>query len=1096
MCRIMTVVIVGLAALCASVVPASAQNLVVNPSFESSSPGSGWPSGYGMWSGDAAASVTAQQGVVPAAGSRMLKFVYGGPSASALVACQVRQIIDVRGSMGLIRANGAAVTLKALFNRVQLDAQTDTRFILQVYAFAGAPSTAPTQLESGSWIAQHFAELLSDSDILTWQTAEAIMHLPVNTDFVCIEVAAYENVHNDTSGTEFDGHYCDLVECAVLADPTIRLSICEAVASMVAQVGFEGGLPYVAPPRAPVVNGIVTLDMEDLASCFALFGSHMDRIALYGAGESAQLLGHIAFSYTYDDYRERRGVYAYVFVHNDEPPMTPSNARDWPYKVDGWEYYDEGEYPVSMLIPPGMSAVVPGNVAKTPVLFVHGINTGFDNCWENVPELVNSSTYECWRFEYPHDSAIDKNAHLLGLAVDRVLHGGIPGHTGYSADRIALVAHSMGGLVARQYIQSAEYFHRGAVSKLLMFGTPNHGSYSSYRSRYDRDFLTVGSDGLNINDPAAPAHEMMTPGSQYLTNLNALAPRTLATGLTARDYLVVAGVRDYPIPGTGGLTLPHREIFRQDDGFVAAASASLLEWGIPLALSDRHHMNLKLQDESNDATGIIEFFLNPSYNPTISTPNLPNAVFCFLDDYENVPCRDDHNVDDKLGILEFRILNVPGSVDRYRIDLPDNQSSTVMNLTANAGASLGDGNRYLKRITSGGNEFFSIVQRQTFEKEIAFWAQEGTYDLRFYDGSTHWGTFPAAVDFHPLGTASATIALDATSCVAINAPNQSRLTRLKAAPLSYEYAVDATVDTLVFSLSSETSPADFSRHDFRLVDPNGRTIDVATALADPALDVFENTEYGPIQYLIPNPVPGTWRLQHDDSVPAPAVHAYLYAGFRATLAVVGHEHAAGDSLVCRVTVSGAADCTTQNQGLTLALTRPGETAPVNLGPAPLIDLGGGQFEALIGDLESGQYRLTLDVACQDSELGSLVRTAVLDVWVDRAADDVSSVHDDDPQQSPAVDVPMRIRSAAPNPFNPQTTIAYEIPARQAVRMAIYDLSGRLVRRLLESEVQEAGSYEVVWNGRSDNGTIMSSGVYFCRVEAGGRVQTIKLALLK
>ena len=83
----------------------------------------------------------------------------------------------------------------------------------------------------------------------------------------------------------------------------------------------------------------------------------------------------------------------------------------------------------------------------------------------------------------------------------------------------------------------------------------------------------------------------------------------------------------------------------------------------------------------------------------------------------------------------------------------------------------------------------------------------------------------------------------------------------------------------------------------------------------------------------------------------------------------------------------------------------------------------------------------------------------------------------------------------PNPFNPQTTIAYDIPSASRVRLLVMDVSGRLVRTLVD-ENQEPGSRSVVWNGRDDAGSAVSSGVYFYVLDAGKERLTKKLVLLK
>jgi hypothetical protein len=87
----------------------------------------------------------------------------------------------------------------------------------------------------------------------------------------------------------------------------------------------------------------------------------------------------------------------------------------------------------------------------------------------------------------------------------------------------------------------------------------------------------------------------------------------------------------------------------------------------------------------------------------------------------------------------------------------------------------------------------------------------------------------------------------------------------------------------------------------------------------------------------------------------------------------------------------------------------------------------------------------------------------------------------------------------PNPFNPQTTISYDLPASskpERVRLWIIDISGRMVRTLVDEE-QGGGSYRVEWQGRDDRGEAVSSGVYFYVLDvAGGERRTRKLVLLK
>lgn len=83
----------------------------------------------------------------------------------------------------------------------------------------------------------------------------------------------------------------------------------------------------------------------------------------------------------------------------------------------------------------------------------------------------------------------------------------------------------------------------------------------------------------------------------------------------------------------------------------------------------------------------------------------------------------------------------------------------------------------------------------------------------------------------------------------------------------------------------------------------------------------------------------------------------------------------------------------------------------------------------------------------------------------------------------------------PNPFNPITTISYQVPRQSEVRIEIYTTLGQKVRTLLNDQ-KEPGAYEAIWNGRSDGGAQVSSGVYLYRMIAGNFVQTRKMVLMK
>ena len=86
--------------------------------------------------------------------------------------------------------------------------------------------------------------------------------------------------------------------------------------------------------------------------------------------------------------------------------------------------------------------------------------------------------------------------------------------------------------------------------------------------------------------------------------------------------------------------------------------------------------------------------------------------------------------------------------------------------------------------------------------------------------------------------------------------------------------------------------------------------------------------------------------------------------------------------------------------------------------------------------------------------------------------------------------------ATPNPFNPTTEIRFHLPHRSRVELNVYDLRGRLVRSLEDSDAVEAGSHIRVWDGKDRHGRFLASGVYFYRLVAGDFHSTRSVVLVK
>jgi len=144
--------------------------------------------------------------------------------------------------------------------------------------------------------------------------------------------------------------------------------------------------------------------------------------------------------------------------------------------------------------------------------------------------------------------------------------------------------------------------------------------------------------------------------------------------------------------------------------------------------------------------------------------------------------------------------------------------------------------------------------------------------------------------------------------------------------------------------------------------------------------------------------------------------------------------------------------------------------------------GPGEDEAFTANIpEAGYYCLAVWKAKSDD----LVKNGTYRLVF---GNDLTPVGD----QTPRVTA---LNSVYPNPFNPQTTIAFELAKPTYTDLRIYDLQGSLVRTLV-NENRAVGRHEVVWNGRDNNGQRTASGVYMVRLKAGDLTQMKKLVLVK
>lgn len=98
------------------------------------------------------------------------------------------------------------------------------------------------------------------------------------------------------------------------------------------------------------------------------------------------------------------------------------------------------------------------------------------------------------------------------------------------------------------------------------------------------------------------------------------------------------------------------------------------------------------------------------------------------------------------------------------------------------------------------------------------------------------------------------------------------------------------------------------------------------------------------------------------------------------------------------------------------------------------------------------------------------------------------------------DAPIALRTGItgnhPNPFNPRTLVSFDLAEGGPASLLVYDVSGRLVRTLIQGEVMASGRQEVLWDGYDDQGQRAAAGIYLARLQAGGRQSTHKMIMIK
>jgi pimeloyl-ACP methyl ester carboxylesterase len=151
------------------------------------------------------------------------------------------------------------------------------------------------------------------------------------------------------------------------------------------------------------------------------------------------------------------------------------------------------------------------------VVLIHGLDADRNDC---IPmgTLLRNAGYQVAYFSYPGDQPIEDSAAMCARSFE-LLHDRFP------KIRVNVVCHSMGGLVAREYIEGPQYV--GGVDRLIMVGTPNHGSNWAHMrtalSVQEHYYLRADPDWAwtwLITEGMGEAGDDLLPGSDFLKQLN------------------------------------------------------------------------------------------------------------------------------------------------------------------------------------------------------------------------------------------------------------------------------------------------------------------------------------------------------------------------------------------------------------------------------------------------------------------------------------------------------------------------------------------------------------------------------------------------
>jgi pimeloyl-ACP methyl ester carboxylesterase len=630
------------------------------------------------------------------------------------------------------------------------------------------------------------------------------------------------------------------------------------------------------------------------------------------------LIGHIIFEYSFI-HEKLQARQAIIFLHNDQAICNPTDNTEkfFPYSINNpnnptikgekvrYNYYNDGEYPVSMLIPPTVfdknnisrGFVIPDLFNKVPVLFVHGVsgtysydkdvadvskteNSGdqvsywFDTA-KKLNQIENASKYDAWEFYYPPEDDNSQIALMLRNVVD-VLYDSF-----YKTMPINLVTHSMGGLIAMQYFTNSSFDEKNKVGKVLLIDPPIHGSLTANNFYLSNNLLQNLGGWKTGKDRFAPAYRDLSIGSDFLYNLNI---RTWDNTIIDKTFVIIGLTRNnYVLPN-----FFHIEAGNHSDGVVSFSSASLLDKGIGFAgfygnHDDGKFSNINVEDK-DFLSDLIDNYLTLNKSDFQKSCTDDTTIEILVDGNKNVikPAGNQLNaitsnrsdVDYQKSLLTLTLssrnsnsyfLRFHNWTNTYRI-LEQNFTNFLQDNSYDY-VSLGsfDRNIYARDLSLKSKYTYYFNKRNT---SIGQYPSDAGFDypkahlsgklfVFYFDGSN----FPEYIGNLDRKNMEHQYLPELTQTKAATLANQETPVKKINQKLNSEFSenqifIDNQTSSAEFILYGETAFNSRLKYGISLIKPDGTKIDSATTNI-----VYTNDPFTSVKKItIQNPLPGKWNV--------------------------------------------------------------------------------------------------------------------------------------------------------------------------------------------------------------------------------------------